>query len=36
MVVYDSHGAQQFYFPNILKYDPDQLKVSLNNPMVHQ
>ncbi|MFS1564175.1 MAG: phage tailspike protein, partial [Candidatus Arsenophonus phytopathogenicus] len=24
MVVYDSYGAQQFYFSNILKYDPDQ------------
>lgn len=24
MAVYDSYGAQQFYFPNILKYDPDQ------------
>ncbi|HGJ5865491.1 phage head-binding domain-containing protein [Arsenophonus nasoniae] len=26
MVVYDSYGAQQFYFPNILKYDPDQFR----------
>lgn len=24
MAVYDSYGAQQFYFPNVLKYDPDQ------------
>lgn len=24
MAVYDSYGAQQFYFANILKYDPDQ------------
>ncbi|HGU1592242.1 TPA: phage tailspike protein, partial [Escherichia coli] len=24
MAVYDAHGAQQFYFPNVLKYDPDQ------------
>lgn len=24
MAVYDSYGAQQFYFTNILKYDPDQ------------
>lgn len=24
MAVYDSYGAQQFYFPNILKYAPDQ------------
>lgn len=25
MAVYDADGIQQFYFPNILKYDPDQL-----------
>ncbi|WP_272516494.1 phage head-binding domain-containing protein, partial [Providencia sp. PROV220] len=25
MAVYDSYGAQQFYYPNVLKYDPDQL-----------
>lgn len=24
MAVYDSYGAQQFYYPNVLKYDPDQ------------
>ncbi|EOJ5476260.1 phage tailspike protein [Escherichia coli] len=24
MAVYDAYGAQQFYFPNVLKYDPDQ------------
>ena len=24
MAVYDAYGTQQFYFPNILKYDPDQ------------
>ncbi|HFQ9608913.1 TPA: phage tailspike protein [Escherichia coli] len=30
MAVYDAYGAQQFYFPNVLKYDPDQLKVSLS------
>ncbi|HGE3843436.1 TPA: phage tailspike protein [Escherichia coli] len=24
MVVYDAYGTQQFYFPNVLKYDPDQ------------
>jgi hypothetical protein len=24
MAVYDSYGAQQFYFSNVLKYDPDQ------------
>ncbi|MHA0184305.1 phage tailspike protein [Escherichia coli] len=26
MAVYDAYGAQQFYFPNVLKYDPDQFK----------
>ncbi len=32
MAVYDAYGAQQFYFPNVLKYDPDQLekRLSLN------
>ncbi|HCN6379940.1 TPA: phage head-binding domain-containing protein, partial [Escherichia coli] len=24
MAVYDAYGAKQFYFPNVLKYDPDQ------------
>ncbi|MEX9929601.1 phage tailspike protein, partial [Providencia rettgeri] len=24
MAIYDSYGAQQFYYPNVLKYDPDQ------------
>lgn len=32
MVVYDSYGAQQFYFSNILKYDPDQFKGKLKQP----
>ncbi|WP_275347952.1 phage head-binding domain-containing protein [Xenorhabdus bovienii] len=26
MAIYDSYGGQQFYFPNILKYEPDQFK----------
>ncbi|EIY0214857.1 TPA: phage tailspike protein [Escherichia coli] len=26
MAVYDAYGSQQFYFPNILKYDPDQFR----------
>lgn len=30
MAVYDSYGAQQFYFPNVLKYNPDQLRTELN------
>ncbi len=29
MAVYDAYGSQQFYFPNVLKYDPDQFKVLL-------
>ena len=29
MAVYDSYGAQQFYFPNVLKYDPDQFRQEL-------
>jgi hypothetical protein len=29
MAVYDAYNAQQFYFPNVLKYDPDQLKPQL-------
>ncbi|MDE9440703.1 phage head-binding domain-containing protein [Xenorhabdus bovienii] len=32
MAVYDSYGAQQFYFPSILKYDPDQLRQELKAP----
>lgn len=29
MAVYDAYGSQQFYFPNVLKYDPDQYQKSL-------
>ncbi|MGD7764696.1 phage head-binding domain-containing protein, partial [Escherichia coli] len=29
MAVYDAYGTQQFYFPNVLKYDPDQLRQNL-------
>lgn len=32
MAVYDAYGAQQFYFPNVLKYDPDQFNLILNGP----
>ncbi|WP_202794507.1 phage tailspike protein [Escherichia coli] len=32
MAVYDAYGAQQFYFPNVLKYDPDQFKDQLSLP----
>ncbi len=30
MAVYDAYGSQQFYFPNVLKYDPDQLRTELS------
>ena len=26
LAVYDAYGSQQFYFPNVLKYDPDQFE----------
>lgn len=29
MAVYDFYGVQQFYFPDIAKYDPDQLRQEL-------
>ena len=29
MAVYDAYGTQQFYYPNVLKYDPDQLRQEL-------
>ncbi|CAM3700801.1 phage head-binding domain-containing protein [Xenorhabdus thuongxuanensis] len=32
MAVYDSYGVQQFYVPNLLKYDPDQLRKQLGAP----
>lgn len=32
MAVYDAYGAQQFYFPNVLKYNPDQLRQDLAGP----
>ncbi|WP_241169444.1 phage tailspike protein, partial [Serratia marcescens] len=31
MAVYDAYGVQQFYYPNVLKYDPDMLRTSLND-----
>ncbi|KGA90494.1 bifunctional tail protein [Proteus mirabilis] len=33
MAVYDSYGAQQHYHPNVLKYDPDQLRQELLSPI---
>lgn len=32
MEVLDSLGARQHYFPNVLKYDPDQLRNELTSP----
>ncbi|MCX9004850.1 phage head-binding domain-containing protein, partial [Citrobacter portucalensis] len=32
MAIYDAYGVQQFYYPNILKYDPDQFEVRLSEP----
>lgn len=32
MAVYDMYGTQQFYYPNVLKYDPDQFKVQIGSP----
>lgn len=29
MAVYDAFGTQQFYYPNVLKYDPDQFRNEL-------
>lgn len=29
MAIYDAYGAQQFYYPNVLKYDPDQFSTEL-------
>ena len=26
MAIYDAYGIQQFYYPNVLKYDPDQFE----------
>ncbi len=31
MAVYDAYGSQQFYFPDIEKYDPDQLRQQLES-----
>lgn len=33
MAVYDAYGAQQFYFPNVLKYDPDQALDTFKNEL---
>lgn len=31
MAVYDAYGAQQFYFHNVLKYDPDQFRAIIES-----
>lgn len=31
MAVYDAYNTQQFYYPNVLKYDPDQLRQELES-----
>lgn len=31
MAVYDAYGTQQFYYPNVLKYDPDQFSQAIQN-----
>ncbi|HGN2985613.1 TPA: phage head-binding domain-containing protein, partial [Proteus mirabilis] len=33
MAVYDSYGAQQFYYPNVLKYSPDQFESRFKNEL---
>ncbi|WP_314721438.1 phage tailspike protein [Rahnella variigena] len=32
MAIYDGYMIQQFYFPNVLKYDPDQLRQQIEDP----
>lgn len=32
MLIQDANGVQLFYFPNVLKYDPDQFKLLLSQP----
>ncbi|EFU5323839.1 hypothetical protein HT792_001839, partial [Salmonella enterica] len=36
MAVYDANGAQQYYFPNVLKYDPDQFETKLSDSNGYQ
>lgn len=31
MAVYDAYGVEQFYYPNVLKYEPDQFKTQLES-----
>jgi len=32
MAIYDAYNAQQFYFEDVAKYDPDQLRQQLEDP----
>lgn len=32
MAVYNAYNVQEFYYPNVLKYDPDQLRQELSEP----
>lgn len=32
MLIQDANGVQLFYFPNVLKYDPDRLRQEIENP----
>ncbi|HAX7273421.1 TPA: hypothetical protein JTN57_001300 [Escherichia coli] len=32
MAIYNTYNSQEFYFPNVLKYDPDQLEQRLSSP----
>jgi hypothetical protein len=36
MAVYDAYNVKQFYFPNVLKYDPDMLQQRLAAPGGYQ
>lgn len=36
MLIQDANGVQLFYFPNVLKYDPDQLRQELAGPNGYQ
>ncbi len=33
MAVYDAYGTQQFYFPDVMKYDPDQFEIRFRDEL---
>ncbi|KAB7730754.1 hypothetical protein GBN10_01175 [Proteus mirabilis] len=35
MAVYDSYGVQQHYYPNVLKYDPDQFEKRFEKEFIY-